>query len=175
MKSIIGLYIKLFFYLGLPFGIILQLFDWFDGSGYIENNFVRNTTYFGGTMSLLLGTSQIIKLKMLGVKNFSADKLSVIQNRELESKLKPHEVESAISNDPYLSKMKLTKAEDSIILNTKTGLRSWGEKITITPGSTNKSVTAYKVESRPKLASTLVDLGKNYENVMRIERLLEVK
>ena len=57
--------------------------------------------------------------------------------------------------------------KESGVLLTKKGfsMRSWGEKIDVKLERLNDNQTEINIFSRPKISGTLVDYGKNYENV----------
>ena len=50
---------------------------------------------------------------------------------------------------------------------------SWGEEISIILQTKGESDFNYKISSRPKLKMTLVDFGKNLENVNRLENVIK--
>jgi hypothetical protein len=52
-------------------------------------------------------------------------------------------------------------------------MKSWGEEIKIILKSKTKSEFEYMISSSPKLKTTLVDYGKNLENINRIENAIK--
>ena len=68
--------------------------------------------------------------------------------------------------------MKVIEEGNRLLLSSKISWMGWGEKISIQPLQVLGSGTEYEITSQPKLGTTLVDSGKNMQNVMEVEKLL---
>lgn len=66
----------------------------------------------------------------------------------------------------------VNKRDGIIKADVSMSLKSWGERIHITCSYLSPNLSAIEVSSRSKWASTLVDWGKNKENVERFGNIL---
>jgi len=66
----------------------------------------------------------------------------------------------------------VNKRDGIIKADVSMSLKSWGERIHITCSSLSPNLSVIEVSSRSRWASTLVDWGKNKENVKRFENIL---
>lgn len=66
----------------------------------------------------------------------------------------------------------INKRDGIIKADVSMSLKSWGERIHITCSSLSPNLSVIEVSSRSRWASTLVDWGKNKENVERFENIL---
>ncbi len=172
MKSVLTFYIKLFLFLGIPFGLIMLVNDLIFGDSINIQHIFFRVVFFGGFMSLLLGTFHIIRLKMNGVGELSSANLSVRQKKEVQSSADFQRLLNAIKTDPVLKKMDIKSGEKTVILKSGLNLFSWGERILINVASESNALTTYEISSEPDLKTTFVDFGKNLENITRIEKVL---
>ena len=173
MKPIAKLYLKTFLYSGITYGLITLGFDLADGDGFRLWKFLFTTVFFGATMSLILVSFHNYRLKKNGIQEISNDKVGVNQTKNLKSNLNRKDLINKLKTDPIIGKMKMIEIENGIILKTGMTLQSWGEEIKIILKSNQKNNFEYQVSSRPKLKTTLVDYGKNLENINRIENVLK--
>jgi len=173
MKPITKLYLKTFLYTGIPFGLIMLGFDLVDGDGFRLCKFIYMTIFFGATMSLILVSFHKYRLNKNGVQEITNDNVGVNQTRNLKSNYNKRELIEKIKGDPIMGKMKMTEIENGILLKTGMTLQSWGEEIKIILKSNQENNFEYIVSSSPKLKTTLVDYGKNLENINRIENVIK--
>jgi len=173
MKPIAKLYLKTFLCTGIPYGLIMLGFDISDGDGFRLWKFLFMTVFFGAAMSLILVSFHKYRLKKNGVQEITNDNIGVNQARNLKSNLNKKNLIKKLKTDPIIGKMKMTETENGIILKTGMTLKSWGEEIKIILKSNQENNYEYLVSSRPKLKTTLVDYGKNLENINRIENALK--
>lgn len=66
----------------------------------------------------------------------------------------------------------MKEMESGVLLRSNFSWKSWGEEIKIILIKQIADENEFQVSSRPKFSLTLVDYGKNLENMMRIENLL---
>jgi hypothetical protein len=52
-------------------------------------------------------------------------------------------------------------------------MKSWGEEIKIILKSNKENNFEYQLSSSPKLKTTIVDYGKNLENINKIESVIK--
>jgi hypothetical protein len=173
MKPITKLYLRTFLLLGIPYGLLTAGFDFADGNGFRLWKFLFSTFFFGVTMSFLLVSFHKYSLKKNGVQEMTDQNLGVSQKKNLKSEFNKSELIEKLKSDPIIGKMKMQEIENGIILKTGMTLLSWGEEIRIILQTKGESDFDYQISSRPKLKITLVDFGKNLENVTRIENVMK--
>ena len=99
--------------------------------------------------------------------------LGVSLKKNLKSELNKSELIEKLKSDPIIGKMKMQEIENGIILKTGMTWLSWGEEVRIILQTKGECDFDYQISSRPKLKMTLVDFGKNLENVTRIENVMK--
>lgn len=173
MKPITKLYLKTFLLTGIPFGLIMLGFDLADGDGFRIWKLLLMTFFFGTAMSLILVSFHSYRLKKNGVQEITDENVGVNQKRNLSTKLNKEEIIQRLKADPVIGKMKMTEIENGILLKAGMSWKSWGEEIKITLKANEDTDSEYQVSSSPRLKTTIVDYGKNIENINRIESLIE--
>lgn len=173
MKPITKLYLKTFLLTGIPYGLIMLGFDLADGTGFRLWKYLFLTFFFGITMSLILVFFHKYRLKKNGIQEITDQNLGVSQKRNLKSELNKSELIEKLKTDPIIGKMKMTEIENGILLKTGMTWKSWGEEIKIILQGREESNFDYQISSSPKLKTTIVDYGKNLENVTRIENVIK--
>jgi len=172
MNAIVKLYIKVFLLMGIPWGILMLLFDLLDGTGFSFWKLVLRIVLFGGFMSLTLVSLHILKLNKIGAGKLP-ESLGVNHTRYINSSIVPNELASRLEADPAISKIYISDSENEIKLDTSLTWASFGENISIQARPIGSNQFEYKISSSPKLGTTLVDFGKNIQNVNRIEKILK--
>lgn len=66
----------------------------------------------------------------------------------------------------------MMEVENGVLLTTGVSWKSWGEEIKILLKDYKETVFEYQILSSPKLKITLIDYGKNLENINRIESIM---
>lgn len=173
MKPTIKLYLKAFLLTGTLFGLITLVFELVDENRFNLWKFLIMAFIFGITMSLILVSVHIFILKKNGIKEITDENLKVNQTKNLKSKMNNTELIQKLKNDPIIGKMKMTEIENGILIKTKMTWKSFGEVIKIISKSDENSDFEYQVSSCPKLKTTLLDYGKNLENITRIEKVIK--
>lgn len=148
-------------------------FDLLDGEGFRLWKFVFLTFFFGITMSLILVSFHKYRLKKNGIQEFTNENLGVTQTKEIKTKLGRAELIKKLKTDPIIGKMKMKETENGIALKTGITWKSWGEEIKIVLKSESDSDFEYQISSSPKLKTTIVDYGKNLQNLKRIESVIK--
>jgi hypothetical protein len=172
MKPITKLYLRAFLLTSILYGLLTIAFDLANGNGFRLWKFLFLTFCFG-CMSLLLVSFHTFRLKKNGVQEMTYQNLGVSQKKNLKSELNKSELIKKLKSDPVIGKMKMQEIENGIILKTGMTWLSWGEEISIILQTKGESDFNYKISSRPKLKMTLVDFGKNLENVNRLENVIK--
>ena len=173
MKPVIKLGIKVFLATGVPYGLIMSGFAFTQGKGNFLLRFFLYTFSFGSFMALFLVISHIIRLKKTGVKEINDETVKVCQERRFKSGLNMESLIQRLKEDAVFGKMKIIENENEILLKTKVTLWSFGEDIKIVQTLESGEEFEYLVTSRPKLKTSMVDYGKNLQNVSRIADLAE--
>lgn len=173
MKPIIKLYLKAFLLTGTLYGLITLGFEMVDENRFDLWKFLIMAFIFGITMSLILVSVHIFVLKKNGIKEITNENLKVSQSKILKSEMNNRELIQKLKSDPIIGKMKMTEIENGILIKTKMTWKSFGEEIKIISKSDENSDFEYQVSSCPKLKTTLIDYGKNLENITRIEKVIK--
>lgn len=174
MKAATLLYSKSFLVTTIAFGILMILFEYAIGSDIDILSFLLTTILFGLTMSLVFVALQISELKRLGVKELTSESLSVEQKKSFVSKLTKQKAFERININPVFSKMNIRKTDNGLRIKTPITMKSFGEIITIEyRQALANDPLEITVTSRPKIKTTMVDLGKNMENVNELYKLLK--
>jgi hypothetical protein len=173
MKPITKLYLKAFLVTGIPYGLIMLGFDLFDGDGFRLWKFLFLIFFFGTTMSITLVSFHKNRLKKNGIKELTDKNLGVNQTKSLKSELSKIELIEKLKLDPIIGKMKMNETEKGIVLKTGVTWKSWGEEIKIILKSIKDKEFEYEISSNPRLKTTLVDYGKNLQNVNKIENVIK--
>ena len=168
MKPITKLYLKVFLRVGVLYVLIILGFDLADGNGFRLWKLIFIFFYFGITMSILNISYHIYMLKKNGIQEITNETLKASQTKSLNSEMNKTELIQKLKKDPIIGKMKMTEIENGILIKTKMTWKSFGEEIKIISKSDENSDFEYQVSSCPKLKTTLLDYGKNLENITRI-------
>ncbi|MBK7232049.1 MAG: hypothetical protein IPH93_07245 [Saprospiraceae bacterium] len=172
MKPIYKLYLITFLATGITYGLLMSLIEWADGSRLSGWQIIYRTSYFGLAMSLIIVSYHKYRLKKIGIRELTEENLGVSHNKILKSKLNIMELIEELKKDPIFGKMKISEKESEILIRSNLTWESWGEEIKIILNKHIADEYEYQVSSRPKFSLTLVDYGKNLENMMRIESVL---
>ncbi len=173
MNPISKLYVKTFLYTGIPYGLLMTIFDFVDGNEFSIWKFLFSTLFFGITMSLILVSYHKNRLKKNGIQEINVDNIGVNQSRFFETRFNKVELIQKLKADPIIGKMKIKEIENGIFLTTGITWKSWGEEIKIILKSEKDNNFQYLISSNPKLKITLIDYGKNLENINLIENVIK--
>lgn len=172
MKSISKLYIKVFLVTGIPFGILMTISDFKKELSFVLSEFLILSASFGFLMSLILVSWHVKELRKMGINRFTEEILSPNQKTKFQTTTSKEELILKLRKNPVFESMNLIESENIIVLKSSPSWRSWGEKIQITIDDLENGVKQVFVSSEPRIATTLVDFGKNRKNIEIIEKLL---
>lgn len=170
MKPIVKLYIKVFLITGIVFGALISLL--FPQYVYINEQLLIMSAGFGLLMSLSLVSIHWFALKQSGANEITKESLKVNQKRIIQSDLTLGQIEEKLRNDKYFSKMKIKSSKDEITIKMRMTWKSMGEIMQISDKNKITQPAEYLVTSKPKIRTTIVDYGKNFQNVCKIEKLI---
>jgi len=169
--------LKIFLSGGLPFGISTALF-----SSYlygIKVGFVgglASAVIFGSLVFIILGFlhSRAVK-KIAG--NISKVSMAVSHARDIELPL-PYDQTFALCIDS-LSLIGKCRVQDEdlsqgrIIARSPVNWKTWGDTISFDITGLSAEKTSVRISSRPAASTTIVDYGKNLDNIKKIISFLE--
>lgn len=171
MNRHLKLFIKLFLVSGFIFGAATGLFFSFEDAVYAG-------LIYGGTMTPILGLLHVWKVKKLP-SGGSADAFRVRHVRYMDL---PVSVEKAfdlcIESLCTIRKIKIRDEDHSrgeIVAKAGITFDSWGELIVLKVYQTGKEGVEIEISSRPVMAGTVIDCGKNLENVEKIVECIKSK
>ncbi|WP_396198891.1 hypothetical protein [Flavobacterium sp.] len=107
------------------------------------------------------------------INKFTNSNLGVVQSKIIISNLNKIELFQKIENHPLIRKLNYKKTENVILIHTGLNWKTWGEVIKIECVSQNDIETVCKITSKPKLITTILDYGKNLDNVIMIENIIK--
>lgn len=165
------LYRRLFLRAGLPFAIIMALVL------TLSHGFVAGCIYgllagiaFGLLMSIMLGS-----LHIAAVRRISGGDIDITAVNHSGTALVAHPPEAALELcAAAVGTLKggeiLSQNEAGGILEARSGKtwKSFGERITFTLADRGDGITEVAFASRPAAGTTVVDYGKNLQNVRQI-------
>lgn len=172
MNPLTKLYLRTFLLTGIPYGIMMVGFDLMDGGAINIWKFLFLSISFGLLMSLTLVGFHRYRLRKSGVKDMDEASLAVRQEKMIQSPLNLPQAMKALESDQKTRRMKMTEIQDGIRLKTPVTWKSWGEDVQIIRLSEEDGTFEYQITSRPKVKTTIVDYGKNTENIALIESIL---
>ena len=173
MKPINKFYLELFLKTGLPFGIFLTVFDMLIGEDFSLWKLIFSIIFFGLLMSISSVSMQKIGLKKLGVTEFNESNLKPFQEKEIISTLSRDEIINRFETKKWNGKIVVSKDRSAVVIKLGYSWRSWGEKITVEMKDIENNQTQIKITSKPKSSLTLIDSGKNLENIKLVEQTLQ--
>ena len=170
-------YLKVLLSAGIPFGLFTGIFyslQYNVTKGMILG--ISGGLFFGVFMSLIIGTMHKVFSKKVQSQD-AKDRENVHQIRKIKI---PFSFDSAF-NACIKSIDKIKKCrilEESRIngkINAKAGVtwKTFGDRIEFIVTRIDENSTEIEVSSRPAIRTTLVDYGKNLENVQIIEDFLK--
>lgn len=170
-------YLKLFLGTGIPFGIFMGISNSFRygfPSGLVEGLFAG--IFFGGFMSLILGFLHSRSVKRMP-SGKSEEAMDVHHLRNVELWLPYDKVFNlCVESLRLIKKCKIQKEDISqgkIVAKASMTWKTWGDVISFDVRKIDNDRTQVIVSSRPAVRTTLVDYGKNLENVERISSFLK--
>jgi hypothetical protein len=167
-------YLKIWMKSSAYFGISMGIFYIFQQNNYITG------AISGAVAGFLFGSAMAgftyFSDKNLKKKGIVNDSISVNQTQSLMISLPSETVESVIREAILSIRKAKIKSISSSSIEAKTGFtwKSFGEDIIVTLERRNSSTFA-KIKSKSSLRTTIVDYGKNLENVQDISRYIKQK
>lgn len=173
MNPVQKLYLKVFLLTGIPFATFTSVYDFIGTNEWNPIKFLISFIVFGLIMSFTLVSLHIAKLEEMGIREATPENLAVKQTRSVKTPLEMDEVFQKICSDVRTSKMNVQQRGDVIELTTRFSWWSWGEKIRIYLKEKHQNGYDYQISSTSRLKTTLVDFGKNLENVISVEKAIK--
>ena len=169
--------LKIFLASGIPFGILAAvLFSFLYGINTGLSGGLVSGLLFGSLMFFILGVlhSRAVK-KIAG--DTSEESMATCHVRYIELPL-PYDktFDLCIESLELISRCKIYEEERSqgkIVSRSSVNWKTWGDTISFEITGISNESTAVKISSRPTTKSTIVDYGKNLENVNKVVGFLE--
>ena len=169
--------LKIFLAAGIPFGIIMAvLFSFLYGiNAGLKGGLVAGLA-FGFLMFIILGLLQSRTVKKIA-GNVSEKSMATHQTRDIKLQL-PYDktFDLCIKSIGEINKCKIQERERSkgiITAKTSVNWKTWGDTISFEITKIDNENTAVKISSRPTTKTTIVDYGKNLENVKAIVSFID--
>lgn len=177
MKPTQRYFLKVFLLTGISFGAIQFFFNYWLGNDTPLIGLIIQGVLFGLLFSFFAVQMQKKKLKQMGRSINSEADLVPSQQDELMVQEEIDVVWRALverfaKQKGWKLKEKMP-AKGKLILTRGTSMWSWGEKIEIRLRDLNEGYTLVQVNSSPMLSTTLIDYGRNRENVEQVLAFVE--
>jgi len=164
--------LRLFLWRGVPFGIIMGVPD------LITNGFLSGLLYglvsgvvFGILMSIIVSSAHIKAVRRIAPE-ISEETIGVKHTRSITLPLRYDEAFDlcikSLSTIKKCSIKKEDRAQGLIEAGTGITWKTWGDIISFRLRRKDKTVTQVEVSNRPAMCTTVVDYGRNLENVENI-------
>ena len=173
MTPIRKLYLTTFLETGVPYGLIMILFDLLSGEGFSIWKLLFLTIFFGLFMSLFLVGRVKRKFKKLGVVDISSENLQSIQHRTMTSSKSPESLLNSVMENTDFKNIKFTLNGEEKDLKMGLSWWTWGERINVNSKAVSDTDFEYEITSMPRTKNLRLDYGKNYENVTKVQQLLK--
>jgi len=165
--------LKSIFRIGVPFGLMMAVFNYFDGEEFSIFQFVFMSLFFGLVMTFTFVPYHIERIKELDIKEFSDEVLSSNQKLEVQSAVTRDDLLHKLENSSLLNISKISTTEHSIRILTKAESTTFGEKIEIKFKEIEGGMDKLLITSRPRLITKFIDNGNNLRNVQTIQKLIK--
>ncbi len=168
MSRITKIYLKLFLFYGLIFGVINLLWYYIDKGEINVLKIIFLIIFFGGFMSWSSVKSIKKSMKKFKGEKLTDDDFEVSQSQVISKSQSIKQVYDLLKSDELTKNWKLNFKESKIVGRTKITWTSWGERITV-----SELNDKLKIESKPFLGIVPFDNGANKGNVNLIKVLIE--
>ena len=172
MKDNYKLYLRHFILSFIGFGIIYWAFELFEISKPLAIRLLIKSAIVAFIFSGLTVYNYIKKLRKNGLST-DDDNLKVKHNNVVMCQKSSEEILMKITQNADFKKMKIHKTKSGYKIYTNYSWGSWGEVIDINIENRNSENQQIEISSRPKFPLTLIDYGKNKENVETITALIK--
>lgn len=169
MKAVLKFLLKIFLPVGILMGMPILMPSIFTDVPFDFKTYAFFAVGFGGFMTFILGSFQIWRLWAMGVRKFSDEDFKVKQSAIVASSLTLPEIADRLQ--PAFSKVRVQ--QDKLTASSTTSIFSWYEDIEIIKLKEAENRFEYRISSKPGTLLTLIDYGKNRENVLKIQKLMQ--
>lgn len=169
MKAVLKFLLKIFLLFGIPMGLPILLPSIFTDEPFDFETYAFFAVGFGGFMTFILGSFQIWRLWAMGVRKFSDEDFKVKQSATVASSLTLPEIADRLQ--PEFSKVRVR--QNKLTASSTTSIFSWYEDIEIIKLNEGENRFEYRISSTPGTLLTIIDYGKNRENVLKIQKLVK--
>lgn len=151
----------------MGFGLVYWSFELFELSKPLVIRLLIKSAVVSLVFSILTVYSYLKKLKNKGIV-INSENLKVKHKKVITTQKNSEEILSKIKQNADFKQLKIDKTNSGFKINTNHSWSSWGEVVEI--DIKNKSI---EISSRPKYPLTLLDNGRNKENVEAITAIIK--
>jgi hypothetical protein len=173
MKAIVKYYIKVILFMGLIFFSFAVISEFNSTHEYYRELFYYTFSILVLLMALSMATMQIIGLRKLGVRVFTDKVLRLRQEINIIANLQKQEFISKLKSEPIYKNIRINDISEGFKFKTKLTWLSYGEVVYVKIKCLNEFQNEYNIKSKPVWIFTIADYGKNYENILRIEKIIK--
>ena len=154
------------------FAFLILVTNYFESKEFVLNRLLKFILLSASGISFIFIVLHVGALKTTGVGQLNAETINVKQSKILISKIEKNKILDKIKTTLIENFKIIEIGNNHLRLSSKISGKSWGEIVNINIIDNNDSVIKVHVSSKPKLFFTLVDFGKNKDNVDLIEKIL---
>ena len=170
MTSPMKIFLKYLLIFILAFFLLTLAFDWFTGEIVHFFNIAMYSVVLGVVFSLFTTITQVNTIRKVVTDNINFDRYKIKHSKVINLDVNEQELVHLLKDeldDRNWRLLKESESEDEIVLKFKTPIswKSWGEVVYVRffPGDTTN--IQLEITSIPILTSTIMDYGKNKNNV----------
>ncbi len=156
---------------GGVFALIMTLFDLAAGDPVLVWKVLFYFLFFGLLMGYFYLAQTRAELRRLGISPDSPEAWKTHHRRTIVSTVAPAALRRMLEAEKWVRKIR--EEGEGIRLTTRPTARGWGERVELSVESLPDGSYRYELSSRPRLFPTMVDFGKNLENLQRLEAMLK--
>jgi len=162
------LFFKFLLYSGLIFSIVMPVINHLFGDKTEILKLIFESAFFGSISSWFYTTQHLNTLRSHGITELDEKVLNVKQVEIIDKSFSTVTLSDLLRQDTRTQDWDQVVCDSTIKIMTKKSAQSWGEIILI-----RIIKDQIKIESKPKLAITLFDSGKNLLNIKIIKDILD--
>ncbi len=155
------------------FALLMTLFDLAAGNAILFWKVLFYFFFFGLLMAYFYLSQTRAELRRMGLSPDSPEAWKTRHHRTFTSAVPPETFRRLLEAEKWVRKVR--EQGEGWRVTTRPTARSWGERMEIAVKPLADGAYRYEVSTRPLFGwLTLVDFGKNLENLQRMEALLQM-
>lgn len=173
LKASIITFFKTSIISGATYALVFILVDYLRAKEITLESILWNLIGFGCLMGVISIIQLVYTYNNLNGKEHGDEIFKVRPQKSITSSVSIATLLNKLQLDSYFRNEKISVVSDQEIeINMSWSIASFGEKIKVKSSHIDNDQHRYQIISSPKVPFTLMDAGKNFENVIKLEHLL---